>query len=31
MKLAHIAPLYVPVIGGVEEVVRKVAEYVQGL
>jgi len=27
MRIAHIAPFYTPVIGGVEEVVKKVAEY----
>jgi len=27
MKIVHIAPFYHPVIGGVEEVVKKVAEY----
>jgi glycosyltransferase involved in cell wall biosynthesis len=28
LRIVHIAPFYAPVIGGVEEVVRKVAEYV---
>jgi len=27
MRIAHIAPFYAPVIGGVEEVVKRVAEY----
>jgi len=27
MKIAHVAPFYTPVVGGVEEVVRRVAEY----
>ena len=27
MRIAHIAPFYAPVISGVEEVVKKVAEY----
>jgi len=27
MKIVHVAPFYAPVIGGVEEVVRRVAEY----
>jgi len=27
MRIIHVAPLYTPVIGGVEEVVRKIAEY----
>jgi hypothetical protein len=27
MRIIHVAPFYTPVIGGVEEVVRKIAEY----
>jgi len=27
MRIAHIAPFYAPVTGGVEEVVKRVAEY----
>jgi len=27
MRIVHVAPFYTPVIGGVEEVVRKIAEY----
>jgi len=27
MRIIHIAPFYMPVIGGVEEVVKRVAEY----
>ena len=27
MRIVHVAPFYAPVVGGVEEVVRKVAEY----
>jgi glycosyltransferase involved in cell wall biosynthesis len=28
MRIVHITPFYTPVVGGVEEVVRKVAEYI---
>jgi len=28
MKIAHVAPFYIPVIGGVEEVVKRIAEYI---
>ena len=27
MRIVHVAPFYTPVIGGVEEVARKIAEY----
>jgi glycosyltransferase involved in cell wall biosynthesis len=27
MRIVHVAPFYTPIIGGVEEVVRKIAEY----
>ena len=27
MKIIHVAPFYTPVIGGVEDVVRHIAEY----
>ncbi|WP_162008573.1 hypothetical protein [Vulcanisaeta thermophila] len=27
MRIVHVAPLYHPVIGGIEEVMKKVAEY----
>jgi len=27
MRIIHVAPFYTPVIGGVEEVARKIAEY----
>jgi len=27
MRIVHVAPFYYPVIGGVEEVVRRIAEY----
>ena len=27
MRIAHVAPFYTPVIGGVEEVVKRIAEY----
>jgi len=27
MRIIHVAPFYTPIIGGVEEVVRKIAEY----
>jgi len=30
MKIVHVAPFYHPVVGGVEEVVRHIAEYMAG-
>jgi glycosyltransferase involved in cell wall biosynthesis len=27
MRIVHVVPFYTPVIGGVEEVARKIAEY----
>jgi len=27
MRIVHVAPFYAPIIGGVEEVARKIAEY----
>ena len=30
MKIVHVAPFYHPVIGGIEKVVKRIAEYMDG-